>query len=122
MNATLEIRLTDLRCTAFHGIHPEERRAGQSFTADITLARPADGTIEHIDQTIDYTRVYALFRQTMAEPEPLLETVAAKLADRIRQAFPDVTEINISIDKTSPPIATFEGRVGIAYRRKYDNG
>jgi dihydroneopterin aldolase len=118
---TLQIRLADLRCTAFHGIHPEERRAGQPFVTHITLALPAREPISDIAQTVDYTRVYALFRQTMAEPEPLLETVAAKLADRIRQAFPDVSEINISIDKTSPPIATFEGRIGIAYRWQHDN-
>lgn len=116
----MEIRLSDLRCHAHHGVHESERRMGQEFRTDITLSYPAKGMVSEIGQTVDYTIVYALFRQAMAEPEALLETVAMKLADRIRTAFPHISEINISIEKTSPPIPTFEGRVGIAYRRKFD--
>lgn len=121
MNAMMEIRLSDLRCHAHHGVHDSERRMGQEFRTDITLAYPEKGRVTDIGQTVDYTVVYALFRQTMAEPEALLETVAIKLADSIHRRFPDIVEINISIEKTSPPIPTFEGRVGIAYRRKFDN-
>lgn len=120
MNAMMEIRLSALRCHAHHGVHDSERRMGQEFRADITLSYPAEGMVSEIGQTIDYTVVYAMFRQAMAEPEALLETVAMKLANRIRDAFPQLSEINISIEKTSPPIPTFEGRVGIAYRRKFE--
>jgi dihydroneopterin aldolase len=122
MTDSMEIRLMDLRCHAHHGVHASEQRMGQEFRTDITLWYPAKGMVTEIDQTVDYTVVYALFRETMAETEPLLETVAMKLADRIRSAFPHISEINISIEKTSPPIATFEGRVGIAFRRKFDIG
>ncbi|NDC79202.1 MAG: dihydroneopterin aldolase [Chitinophagia bacterium] len=120
MNAMMEIRLSDLRCHAHHGVHDSERRMGQEFRTDITLSYPAKGMVTQIGQTIDYTVIYAIFRQTMAEAEDLLETVAMKLSERIRTAFPHISEINISIEKTSPPIPTFEGRVGIAYRRKFD--
>ena len=120
MNDIMEIRLSDLRCHAHHGVHESERRMGQEFRTDITLSYPAKGMVTEIGQTIDYPIVSALFRQAMAEPEALLETVAMKLADRIRTACPHISEINISIEKTSPPIPTFEGRVGIAYRRKFD--
>jgi len=116
----MEIRLSDLRCHAHHGVHESERRMGQEFRTDITLSYPAKGMVTEIGQTIDYTIVYALFRHAMAEPEALLETVAMKLAEGIRTSFPHISEINISIEKTSPPIPTFEGRVGIAYRRKFD--
>jgi dihydroneopterin aldolase len=120
MKAMMEIRLSDLRCHAHHGVHDSERRMGQEFRTNITLSYPAKGMVSEIGQTIDYTVVHALFRQTMAEPEDLLETVAMKLAECIRTAFPHISEINISIEKTSPPIPTFEGRVGIAYKRKFD--
>lgn len=120
MNAMMEIRLSDLRCHAHHGVHDTERRMGQEFRTDITLSYRVAGMVSEIGQTVDYTAVHAIFRQTMAEPEALLETVAITLAERIRTAFPQVVEINISIEKSSPPIPTFEGRTGIAYRQQFE--
>lgn len=120
MTDSIEIQLSDLRCYAHHGITESERRMGQEFRSDIVLTCPNPGRITEIGQTVDYTQVYLLFREIMSEPQSLLETVAMTLADRIHQAFPQVSEINISIQKTSPPIATLVGRVGITYRKKFD--
>jgi len=120
MNDYIEIRLSDLRCYAHHGITEAERRMGQEFRSDIVLTCPNPGNVTQIGETVDYTRVYQLFRETMEVPQPLLETVAMTLADRLHHAFPQVAEINISIEKTSPPIATLVGRVGITYRKQYD--
>jgi dihydroneopterin aldolase len=108
------------RCHALHGVFPEERSIGQTFEVDAEACFPEQGPVLGLQQSISYTDLLDIIREVMQEPEDLLETVAGKMADRIRAAFGQVTEINITIVKLSAPIPNFGGRVGVTLQRKFD--
>ncbi len=114
------IHIGDFRCTAFHGVFPEERAIGQEFIVDVEVMLPAGRMVVTLEQTIDYSRLLQIVREGMAEPEQLLETVAMKIADRIGEEYPRVTGINISIEKAAAPITNFGGRVGVRYEKRCD--
>lgn len=114
------IHIRDFRCTADHGVFPEERAIGQEFVVDVEVMLPVAGMVITLEQTIDYSRLLEIVRAVMAQPEPLLETVAMKIAGRIGEEYPQVTGINISIEKAAAPIITFGGRVGVRYEMRCD--
>ena len=51
----------------------------------------------------------------MQIPTPLLETVAQEICTSILQHFPQAHSVTLAITKTNPPIAQFNGSVGITY-------
>jgi dihydroneopterin aldolase len=115
----MTINITDLDIYAYHGVYEQERRTGQPFRLQCALGYETADTIRGLDQTIDYTGVIDLIRTVMSDPEDLLETVAMKIAERIRSEHPIVRHVDISIEKSSPPIPQFSGRVGVRFRKDY---
>jgi len=55
----------------------------------------------------------------MEHHEPLLETVAMKIADEIHREFPPVNSVEIQIVKLHPPIVNFTGRVAVTYHKLF---
>lgn len=81
---TIEIR--GLRVYAYHGVHPEEQREGQTFVIDVALE--VDSLIaartDSLDDTIDYgwlvRHVADMVRSTRFN---LLEALGAHIAERL---------------------------------------
>ena len=115
----MTINIRDLDVFAFHGVYEQERRAGQMFRIQCDLSFVAAADILTLDQTIDYTGVIGLIREIMAVPTDLLETVAMTIAERVKSEHPMVSHVDISIEKCSPPIPSFGGRVGVRFRKDY---
>ncbi len=114
------IRVRDLRCRAYHGVHPLERTNGQEFKLDMTVSFTERGKVDGIADTVNYADLVGIVREVMAETEELLETVAQKMASRVHEAHPFIGEINISIEKFAAPIPNFGGVVGVTYQKKYE--
>lgn len=115
----LTIELSYLRFYAFHGLYKEEKKIGGEFIVDISVSYlPGNPVISHIDETIDYTAIYAIAKNTMVQPEPLLETVVLKIAKAIFNKFSQVESLTVSIKKMNPPVISFEGNVGVKYAVK----
>jgi dihydroneopterin aldolase len=115
----MTITIRDLDIYAYHGVYEQERITGQLFRVQCDLSYETREDIHLLDQTIDYTRVIGSIREIMAEPVDLLETVAMRVADRVKTEHPMVTHVDISIEKCAPPIPTFGGRVGVRFRKDY---
>ena len=115
------ISLDHIRMFAFHGIHKEERIAGGEFDIDMQVAYKAEGEIQSIDQTVDYTALYALVKEIMKEPTPLLETVCWKIGTQAKLLFPQITEINISISKLNPPVGNFQGQLKVSWHKQFES-
>lgn len=113
------IHLHNLKFYAYHGLHAEEKILGKNYevNADITLFE--NGLVTRLHQTIDYAKVYEIIKKRMNKPTALLETVAQDLAQLIYKADNRITSITISIKKLHPPMAEFEGHVGVSYKREF---
>lgn len=121
MNGMMKILLQGFRCKAFHGVFPEEQVTGGEFEVNLDVSFEEKGIIEKLEQSISYTDLLEIAKLSMSRPKPLLETVCQLIAHDIKAAYPFVLEINISISKLAPPIANFQGRVGVNYQKKYDS-
>ncbi len=104
----------------FHGVYGEEKITGNEFEVNLDVYFPEPDTpVIHLDHTINYAALHALVKQRMQTPEPLLETLAIDIATRCKQAFPVITEINVSISKLKMPLANFQGNISVSYRKQY---
>lgn len=105
MITSIEIR--DLRIAASHGVLPQERVVGHLFRIDLTLWLDLTRAMrsDSLADTVSYADVVALVRDEMRRPSALLEHAAARILDRLTEAFPQVRDAELRLAKLSPPVA-----------------
>jgi len=113
------IHLSNLKFFSFHGLHEEERILGKEYEVNVDVSFEEQLLITRLHQTIDYEKIYRIIKQRMNIPTALLETVAQDLAQKIYNADKRIVTININIKKLHPPIAAFEGNVGVSYKIEF---
>ena len=95
---------------------PEENTLGQRFVIDIvlTLDIAAAATSDNLHLTVDYTKVYAICRETVEKDRfKLIEALANHVIDRVLVACPIVDKVEITIKKPSVPIAGILDHVAV---------
>lgn len=114
------IDLKNLRFFADHGMYQEEKKVGNQFEVDISIAcKSPKKTISSINQTINYVEVYRILQEEFSQRKYLLETLAMQIAERLQQQFPEIEQLTIAIRKLNPPITNFSGSVGITYSKTF---
>ena len=100
------ISLRNVRFRAFHGVLPQERRVGGDFLVTVRVGYPLERAMEtdNVDDTLDYSALYALVEREMAEPSKLLEHVAGRIVKAITTSFPEVTSVDLELTKLNPPM------------------
>jgi dihydroneopterin aldolase len=105
--STDRIGLRGLRGTGYHGVLAHERAEGQEFVVDLDLhldLRPA-GASDDLADTVDYgTLASDVVAVVTGEPVDLLETLAARVADRCL-ADSRVRAVDVTVHKPQAPIA-----------------
>lgn len=100
-------------------MHEEERILGANYMVDADVIFAADEPITALEQTVDYTKIYNLIKQRMAQPSALLETVAQDLAHTIHSMNEQITTVDISIKKVNPPIIQFSGSIAVRFKKDF---
>jgi len=100
------ISLRNARFHAFHGVLPQERRVGGDFLVTVRVGYPLERAMEtdNVDDTLDYSALYALVEREVAEPSKLLEHVAGRIVKAITTSFPEVTSVDLELTKLNPPM------------------
>ncbi len=101
------IRMNEMVFYGFHGLHDEERSLGQRFvvTAQLRTDPATDQSIQKLEDTVDYTKVYADIKELMETHQfLLLEDCANTLADNLLRDYPLLQSVTITIQKPSVPI------------------
>ena len=95
---------------AYHGFYPEEQKLGNRFLVDVEVSflPLANLRDDKISNTIDYEQLYKIVDEQMKHTRKLIETVAQAIADQIKNSFPSIEKLQVSIKKCNPP---FKGRV-----------
>jgi 7,8-dihydroneopterin aldolase/epimerase/oxygenase len=120
MNDTMTIMLSGVILRGAHGLYAEEKLLGNEFRLDIKLTYDiGEDIIQSIDHTIDYVKVYELVKREFSIPEALLETLAMKMGAVLKQSFPQLTALEISIQKLHPPLPSFRGSTGVCYKKEF---
>ena len=100
------ISLRNVRFHAFHGVLPQERQVGGDFLVTVRVGYPLERAMEtdRVDDTLDYSALYALVEREMSEPSQLLEHVAGRIVKAITVSFPAVTSVDLELTKLNPPM------------------
>lgn len=117
----MKIHLNEMIFYGYHGVHPEERKLGQRFIVDFTYesAPQNDTKIKHLEDTIDYTKVFSIIQDTLEKKEfYLLEVCANTILDHILLEFPEIIYANVRIKKPSVPINGSLSSVEVEMERK----
>lgn len=116
------IHLHDVLFHSMHGLYEEEKLIGGEFLVNLSAGfTPPKEPVHLLNDTVDYVAVYELVKKRMNNPSPLLETIAMEIAQQILAQFSIIREVQISIKKLHPPIAAFEGAVGVSFSLKREN-
>ncbi len=103
----MKICLNDMVFYGYHGVFAEERSLGQRFIVSLQLTTYAehDSEIHKLEDTVDYTKVYALLKEIMESDQfHLLESVANAILDRVLAEFSLVCKAEVFIQKPSVAI------------------
>ncbi|HCM14900.1 MAG TPA: dihydroneopterin aldolase [Candidatus Cloacimonas sp.] len=103
----MKIHLNEMVFYGYHGVHDEERKLGQRFIVSASLHTNSalDAGIRNLEDTVDYTRVYADIKEIMESRQfQLLECCANSIADRLLADYPLIESLSICIQKPSVPI------------------
>jgi dihydroneopterin aldolase len=100
------IALEGLDFFAYHGFHQEEQTIGNRYSLDITIETDLTKASESDDlnDTVDYSVLYQIAAAVMQERSKLLEHIGLKVIDRIRERYPRVDKVIVSVTKFNPPI------------------
>ena len=115
------IHLNRLKLFAFHGVMPQESKTGAEYTIDIRLKTDFSTAAEtdRLEGTVNYAEVYRRIKEEMEIPSHLLEHVSFRIAQRLMNDFPTLTEIRICLYKQNPPMGADCRQVGteVTYTR-----
>ena len=103
-----EIRLSDLRFRAYHGVLPQERVVGNDYCVNLclTLRASADATYtDQLEGTVNYAEAYQIVQAEMAAPSALLEHVAQRILTHLFNRFDLVEKAAVEVIKINPPFS-----------------
>lgn len=101
------IKIRGLKVFAHHGVHPQERVAGQDFiiSADLGTRTFKAAKNDELEKTIDYGMVCGMIEKFMTENKfNLIETCAERLAEHLLRSVKGLSEITLEIHKPNAPI------------------
>lgn len=110
-----KIYLQEMRFYAHHGLLEQEKKVGNWFTvdlkatADITRSAKSDA----LEDTLDYSQLYAIVEGEMVIPSRLLEHLAGRIIQAIHEAFPAISELEVKVQKDNPPFKACIGGAGV---------
>ncbi|HQR78946.1 MAG TPA: dihydroneopterin aldolase [Actinomycetota bacterium] len=100
------ISVTGIRARGRHGVLAAERELGQPFVVDVQMAvdTAAAARADDLELTVDYAAVATeVVRIVGGPPVRLIETLAARIAERVR-LFPGVRQVTVTVHKPGAPV------------------
>jgi dihydroneopterin aldolase len=119
------IALTGLRVRGHHGVYDHERRDGQEFVVDLTVHvdLAEAGRTDRLADTLDYGALARDAAEVVAGPAyDLIESVAARIAERTLAADSRITAVEVTVHKPSAPIPLSFADVAVTIRRDRPGG
>jgi dihydroneopterin aldolase len=99
-----------MKFRAFHGVSSQERCVGNDFLVNLTLTAPLEQAVreDNLEATINYATVFSIVKKEMDTPSRLLEHAAGRILQSLKEQFPTITEIELSLSKMNPPVEAGE--------------
>jgi len=100
------IELKKMLFHAYHGVIEQERIVGNTYRVDLKLYLNLSNAIQsdNLEDTVNYADIFNLVKEEMAISSRLLEHVAGRIIQKIRERYTHISRINIRLAKINPPI------------------
>lgn len=100
------ITLEGMEFYSFHGHFAEEQLIGTHFRVDLSVEADTSGAeiSDHLADTLDYQALYRVVKEEMSKDSKLLEHVARRILNTVKERFPQVTFSNVTVAKLNPPL------------------
>ena len=101
-----KIELSNMRFYAHHGVLPQEKIIGNEFIVNLTLEADISSACvsDDVRDTINYADVFDLVKREMKQPSKILEHVAGRIMERLKEDYPAITTARVSVEKMHPPV------------------
>lgn len=100
------VKLESMTFHSYHGCLERERTDGNTFCVDLQYDYPMQEAAEtdELSKAIDYSTIYDLVKAQMGIPSNLLENVAWRILEAIKEDFPQITSAEVTVTKFNPPL------------------
>lgn len=104
---TTQIELKEMIFHAYHGVLQQEKLVGNTFVVNLLLTADISDAIQsdRLADTIDYSQLFSLVKNEMNIPSQLLEHVAGRIVNCLKEKYPNITEITLKLSKLNPPFS-----------------
>jgi dihydroneopterin aldolase len=117
------IFINGLLVHAHHGVMAHEEAVGQRFVIDLELAvdlAPA-GRSDKLADTASYGAIVEVATAAFTRQNyRLVEAAAARVAEAVLAAFPNIAAVRVTVHKPHAPIAAIFSDVGVSILRRRD--
>ena len=101
------VRLVNAVFYAHHGVMEEEHVVGGRFEVDVavTLDVAEAAETDDLSRTVDYERVYRIAQEVVTGATAfLIERLAWRIAHAVREAYPAMARVEVTLRKPNPPV------------------
>lgn len=100
------IALEGMNFYAFHGVSEEERKIGGEYIVNIYLGTFFDSAMasDKLELTINYEEVFEIIKTIMKDSVKLIEHLAGKILNAIKNDYNNLFAIKIEVIKKNPPL------------------
>lgn len=114
----MQILLKNVVLFGLHGVHPLEKKVGTPFSINIQIDLDPSISIQSLNDTLDYAKVFATLKKEFQVSEELLEVLIERIIASIALLSSNIKTIDISIIKLNAPITGFQGEVGVRKQKQ----
>ena len=106
MNPIYTIRLDGIYVRAFYGCYDLEQQVGNRFRVDIVIRTPLGDlpATDDVTQAVNYLTVFEIVERTMQRTQRTIEAAASNVIAAIKEAFPQIVEVECTVAKIAPPL------------------
>ena len=114
------VQLHNVIFSGRHGVFKEELATGNTFEVNLdVLYDESDRPFEGLDSIVNYVNLFDIIKTRMQQPSPLLEKIADEIIAKIREYYPFIREVVLSIYKLQAPIGNFQGKAGMTLHKTF---
>lgn len=101
------ICITGIHAFGYHGVLESERANGQDFYVDVVidLDLTRASVTDDVTDTINYALITNLVvKEVTTDPVNLIETLTARIAERVKTSFAEVELVTVTVHKPQAPV------------------
>jgi dihydroneopterin aldolase len=114
------IEIKGIKSFGYHGVFESENIAGQDFFVDIALELDLSraSATDDVSDTVNYAEITDLVvEEVTGDRVALIEKLAARIADRIKNAYPQITSVSVTVHKPQAPVNAQVSDISVTINR-----